>query len=358
MAQLAENLKTLEPDKYQSDDDFNGLQNSLLNEFQWSVELLSWSPDSRRLAFAAQIDGPSSDVYLYNLETNSIHQAENSIQNVFQISWSPEGEYIVFKNSEPGPVYAGLSLYAIRPENQVIDQPKPLYSTTWLGGGDWLSPYLLLIADGTDTAGNSNLKSLDIRTGEIQILWPGAVSHYAIDPIEQTIAVNTGEFADPQKYGVFLVTFSGHQTRAFDGLYWTSLFFRGGEKHRFLMQGESERSIKASFPLNGEVVGFNLYGKPDLMGHFAEDKISISPDNSWLLMYDDANLYLYDTNDSLVETFLISGIQNILWRPDSQAIFFSADNALYFLSIPNGKPAWIDECGQSGCLFADAAWLP
>jgi len=358
LEQLAENLIKLDPQKYEIFENLDWVGNSVQRDFEWSIESLSWSPDGRALAFAAQIDGLSSDVYLYNIETGSIQQVENSIQSVFSIKWSPDGQYIVFKDSEPWQIYTGLSLYAVQPGNQVVDNPKKLFYRTWMGGGDWLSPNLMLVADGTDTAGNFNLQALDIRTGQLKPLWEDAVSDYAIDPVNQIIAINTGEFAELENLGVFFVTFNGQKTKVLDGLYWAWLYFRGGEEHRFLMHGISEPNVNSSFPISGDVVGLGIDGKPFSLGQFDYDKISISPNKSWLLMYNNTDLFLYDTNDNLAQTFPVSGIQNVAWRPDSQAIFFSDGKALYILSIPNGKPKLVDECGESYCSLDDIAWLP
>ncbi|MBV6402702.1 MAG: Protein TolB [Anaerolineales bacterium] len=359
LGQLAEELKRLYPDYYKQLDNQDWVFGSVLSAFTWSIHSVSWSPDGHRLAFAAQIDGISSDVYLFNLDMNTVEQIESSIQNIGGINWSPDGQYIVFVNSEPGYVYTGSSLYAVQPNDRVIDNPKKLYGGTWLHIGNWLSPNLILVADGTDTAGIFNLQSLDIRTGKLRTLWTDSVSDYAIDPSNKIIALNTGEFAEPEKFGVYFITYNGQQTKVLEGLYWATLFFRGGEQHRFLMQGVSEKGTNPTLSLAGDIVGLNKQGGPTpIAGKFDYDKISISPDKTWLLMYDDKNLYLYDVDDNLTRTFPTNGVYSVIWRPDSQAIFFSDGKAVYFLSIPNGNIRLIDECEQYGCSLRDITWLP
>ena len=358
LEQLAENLKKLYPEEYKPIDNHDWVSGSVRSAFEWSIYSVSWAPDGHTLAFAAQIDGISSDVYLYNLETSSIEQIEGSIQNVSNINWSPDGKYIVFRDSEPGYVYTGSSLYAVKPSNRVIDNPKSLYSGTWLSVGKWLSPNLLLVADGTDTAGNFNLQALNVNTGQLKTLWLDAVGDYAVDPSNQIIAINTGEFTEPEKLGLYFVTYGGRQTKVWDGLYWATLFFRGGAEHRFLVQGISESSIESTYPINGDVVGLGFGGSPSSIGQFDYDKISVSPDNSWLLMFNDTKLNLYDTNDDLAQSFPISKIRNIIWRPDSKAIFYSNGKELYTLLIPNGEPRLVDKCEQLTCLLDDFVWLP
>jgi WD40 repeat protein len=360
LEQLAENLKELNPDKYEPVDDFDWVLGSVESAFTWSIHSMSWSPDGHMLAFAAQIDGISSDVYLHNLDTGSIKQIESSIQSVSNINWSPDGKYVVFENSEPGAVYTGASLYAIQPSDRVIDNPKRLYGGTWLHVGTWLSPNLLLVADGTDTAGIFNLQNLDIRTGQLRTLWPDSIRNYAVDASNKIIVLNTNEWDEPDNWGIYYITFNGQQTKALSGLYYADLYFRGGNKNRFLIKGGSDEDTNPTFPLTGgNIVGLDIFGKPSpVAGNFDTDKISISPDKSWLLMYDEKNLFLYDVDDNLTQTFPINGVYSVIWRPDSQAIFFSAGNAVYFLPIPNGTPRLIDECEQYSCSLRDATWLP
>jgi len=355
---LAEKLKERYPNFYKVDDNGDWVERSAINAFAWSIHSAAWAPDSRTLAFAAQIDGISSDVYQYHLETGTIHRVEDSLQSVSRIRWSPDGKYIVFNNSQPGPVYEGETLHAVKPGSQVTQEPISLYSGTWLFVGDWLSPDILLVADGTDTAGNFNLQALNINTGQLKDLWRNAVNNYAIDHKNQTIAINTSEFAKPETQGLYFVTFSGKQRKILDGIYYLELFFRGGGKHRFLVQGVGGDSKADTVHLAGDVVGIDLNGKQDLLGKFDYDKISISPDQVWLLMYDQANLYLYDTNDELIKTFPIPDIQKIIWRPDSHAIFYLANKELYTLLLPVGKPELVDKCNLSDCPLDDAVWLP
>lgn len=351
-------MKVLYPDFYKPMDSIDWVSRSVISAFEWSIYSVSWSPDGHTLAFAAQIDGDSSDVYLYNLETGSIQHLENTVQSVFNVNWSPDGEFIVFENSMPGYIYDGEALYVVKPGNQVVDNLQPLYSQTWLYVGEWLSPDFLLIADGTDTAGNFVLQILNITTGQLKVLWPDAFGSYAVDTESRTILLNTSEFADPETMGLYFVSFDGKQQKIFNGLYYLENFFRGGAKHRFLINGVGGDETKDQYIIHGDVVGLDLNGTPMALGKFEYNKIVISPDNTWLLMYDKEKLYLYDTNDDLIKTYSIDGIRNIVWRPDSRAIFYSDGKGLYTLDIPGGIPKLIDECRLSSCSLKDVVWLP
>ena len=355
LGKLVDELIQLYPDDYKSTDSRDWVFSSVSGAFAESIHAMRWSPDGHDLAFAAQIDGVSSDVYLYSLDTGSIKRIESSILNVATINWSPDGQYIIYRNFKPNFEYL---LYAAQPSGYV-DNPKELYSADWLHTGPWLSTNHLLIADGTDTPYIVNMQSLDIRTGQLRPLWADAVDDYAIDSLNKTILLNTGELAEPETFGVYIIKYNGQKAKVLDGLYSATLFFRGGKQHRFLMQGFSHTSTNPTLSLTGDIVGFDMQGSPvSIVGKYDYDKITISPDKAWLLTYDENNLYLYDADDILVQTFPANGVYKVIWRTDSQAIFFLDGQAIYFLSIPYGRPRLVDECKEDSCLMMDNTWLP
>ena len=329
--------------------------------FKQSVDTSSvWSPDSHKLAFAAQINGLSSDIYVYDLDTGQIQQVEESSQSALMIRWSPDGKYIIFKNSVSySPDGATTSLRAVKIGKQVVKEPKILYSSWFLSSGAWISPQTLLLLDGSDTAGNFNLRKLNVETGQITDLWLGAVSEYAVDDKNQLIVINTGEFAKLEKRGVYFLSYSGKSVKVLDGIYYLSLFFRGGTKHRFIGVGIGGKTT--GYEVEG-IFGLPFDGKEptSLKHHFDYQHISISPDHAWMLLFDETSLYLYNKNDELVKTFPIAGINKIIWRPDSQAIFYSTNNQLYSLTIPLGAPKLVDQCDLTYCSFdlENAVWLP
>jgi len=358
--QMVEELRKLDPERYKPLDGNDWVKTMASSDFFWSIYSVAWSPDSRMLAFVAQIDGLSSDVYLYNLELGNITRVEDSLQSVVWIGWSPDGKQIVFENSIPGAIpgadFSGFALHAVRLGRQAVKEPEPLFSGAYPFIGNWLSPSTLLIAYGTDTAGSYCLSSLNINTGELKSLWPDFFGGVAVDYENQAILLNASNGSQFEELGLYIITFDGTQRKILDGYYELTLFFRGGKEHRFLMQGETSKdNTWIRYPIDGDVVGISLDGNLTRLGKFDFDKISISPDYAWLAMYNDKELFLYDENDELVKAFQIPGIQTILWRPDSQAIFYTVDSRLFTLTIPNGESRFVDECL---CSLNDAIWLP
>ena len=63
-------------------------------------DTLKWSPDGRYLAFIAAIDGPSSDVYSYDLQTGQINRLTDGPNQAANLSWSPDSKWIVHEEVE------------------------------------------------------------------------------------------------------------------------------------------------------------------------------------------------------------------------------------------------------------------
>lgn len=338
---IADELKLSDPDRYNEVYDPNWVEGSVFRNFAWSIYSLSWSPDSKFLAFAGQIDGISSDVYVYDVESGLIQRTEESLQNVLYINWSPDGKYIVFHNSIPGSVYTGSDFYAIEYSSSIVLNPKLLRSGFWHTTLEWLSPTVLLITGTTDTAGRHNLQTLDIVTGKVTTLWEDSYGSYAIDYKNKLIAINASEHADVENFGVYFITFDGKSNKVLDGLYWLTFFYRGEEKHQFLGTGFSQI---AELNIEGELIGLTSDYKSNVIGKFNYMQVKVSPDYSWLLTYDESGMYLYDRNDELVKEFTILGVYDVIWSPNSQGFFYSTGKELFYLSINDGKDVFVDMC--------------
>lgn len=355
--EVASNLKMLFPDFYKPLDDRDWVSGRVDAEFKWGIFSLAWSPDSRYLAFAGQIDGISSDVYLYDTESEMIQRMSDDIQSVSGIEWSPDGEYIVYRNSIPGYVYTGASLHVLKPSAQTIKDPKALQSSTWWSEKGWLLPEQLLISEGTDTAGDWDLKILNIKNGQVRHLWEDAFGDSAVDHENQVILLSSSDFTEPESMGVHIVAFDGKHEKILDGLNYFDLIFRGGEKHRFLASGIRISEVKEE----NSVLGIGLDGIITPLSEIRDRNISISPNHSWMLIYNDQEINLYDENDELVQTFFIPNVYALLWRPDSQGVFYSTSKELYYLSLPDGIPILVDECVAESCGFVlsdrDSIWI-
>jgi len=57
----------------------------------------SWSPSGRLLAFTAAIDGPSTDLYVYDTLTDQIRRLSDGPEMATQPEWSPDSKWIIHR---------------------------------------------------------------------------------------------------------------------------------------------------------------------------------------------------------------------------------------------------------------------
>ncbi len=67
----------------------------LYEAFMNGIDALAWSPDGRYLAFAGQMDGPTSDLYVYDLQSQATRRLSDGLEQILSITWSPDGRWIL-----------------------------------------------------------------------------------------------------------------------------------------------------------------------------------------------------------------------------------------------------------------------
>ena len=73
--------------------DLKCLRSLIQDDVLGTVGSYDWSPDGQFLAFVAQIDGPSSDIYIYSIQDKVISRLTDDLQNTQRVRWSPNGKW-------------------------------------------------------------------------------------------------------------------------------------------------------------------------------------------------------------------------------------------------------------------------
>jgi len=306
---------------------------------------LQWSPDGRYLAFVAAIEGPSTDLYLYDAAQASISRLTSGPNQVSQFAWSPDGKWIVheevshFHGSKVETMWAAAAdgreirwLYA--PEGQ-IDQ----------GIAGWLDDDRFIVYDqGMD--GLRNLRLVSIEDGILATLFPGYFVEwsYALDPATGTFAFipyigapNT----DPDENGVYYVSVSSTIPKRVDI---DDAFIQGWDEttQNFLSDAEC--------PNQGDgVLGFTVNGVVSCVHPRVEQ---YSPDGKWYLVLDE-EILIYENSGRLVGQIANSSGRLIIWRPDSQGFFMVSKGRVDHVDIGKGLPVLVD----SDLGFSDMQWF-
>ena len=61
---------------------------------------IAWSPDGTRLAFVGLMDGPSAEVYLYDVASGDITRVSFDDEQDYWVSWSPDGNTLLYFSAD------------------------------------------------------------------------------------------------------------------------------------------------------------------------------------------------------------------------------------------------------------------
>jgi len=316
--------------------------------FHEGIESMDWSPDSQALAFAAQIDGPSSDVYLYEIQDKAIHRLVSDLENVWQIDWSPNGKRILYQNSTAGVTYTSRYVYVVDPKNSATQSPKSIYGGLFWNKHGWIAEDLFLVSSGGEGAPPQNIRYINTDTQQVTELWPDEAQYVSIDPVKQQIILARSGFDRPEVQGIYIVSTDGSYKKISEGFYY--LF----EKQDF---------SDLYFGLDGLAnETYQLIGiRPDSSIISFSRRVSydappqVSPDKKWIVISDDKETEIYDAILNLINTIDLYA-EEIIWTPDSTGVFLINSGASYYLPISNREPININLCDD--CYPFDYVWLP
>jgi len=168
-----------------SGQDVSSIANGLRTTFLWGIESATWSPDSRFLAFAGEMDGPSSDLYVYDMAQKSILRLSSGSTNIISASgpailWSPDGKWIVYTSAYLAGEGMTVTFHAAHPDGgQFWD-----FMAEVDGLSEWVSPSVFLTNRGENGIGSYGLRRNNLETGGSSVIWQCPFGSYRYDPEE------------------------------------------------------------------------------------------------------------------------------------------------------------------------------
>ncbi len=127
LSEVVKKLQSLYPQYTEID------ESSFVRSLQDGLFSYAWSPNGDSFAFAGQIDGVSSDLYLFDVQTGNIRRLTDEPENIYSVEWSPYGKWILFENTIPSYDYIDAVLYAIQPDQSIAKKPKALETVLKVG---------------------------------------------------------------------------------------------------------------------------------------------------------------------------------------------------------------------------------
>lgn len=289
---------------------------------------LGWSPDGKYLAFAGQMDGLSSDVYLYDMAKGSFRRISKGPQEIQGIDWSPNGKWIISSSTTYFGEGSGVERDAIDFGN-FTSKSLPYQTGEW----QWYNDHTYIMNDSENGAGDLNLQSVNVATGVAHKIWGGAFHFFAFDP-EQGLAIFsaiTREWPEPDNSnfvaGFRLVDIkTGKETSVNpDGI---DLSFFGLGNRRFFSSYENEAHFIAA---DGSLISAN----PNIQF------VSAAPDKQhWIGI--GKTLKIFNADDSLASDIDLPFTPpstpydlRMLWKPDSSGLFIIFGTEIYRVDIQN-----------------------
>jgi dipeptidyl aminopeptidase/acylaminoacyl peptidase len=312
---------------------------ALQSAFYSGIYSFAWSPDSSRIAFAGEMDGPSSDVYIYDVATDAMLRLTDGPTEIgFHIAWSPDGRWIVHQ----GVYFFGEGSLV---QNFIVDRDgmfgaKAAVSSypelTGVVFMNWISDYQLLVCEGA--TGLAAPQILNIRDGKMRLIFQRHFEEIVFDKdnIHAFISTNTDYDYENEKEipkGIYLVDVARDETRFLMEKLESLAFLGWEDAHSFAGLSES-----------GTVVFFNETGKTAAQTEGVWKHLMSSPDRSKFIVDGPSGLKMYSMDqDLLSEKLIVTGaVEQWEWRPDGKAITYERNRTIYLIDISGEEIPVID----------------
>jgi Tol biopolymer transport system component len=332
---------------------------ALQNAFVCGMEASAWSPDGRTLAFAGQMAGISSDVYLYDMFSHAIKRLSSEPEEVEAISWSPNGQRIIeWSNFGVGEGMAH-DVYIIALDGRVI-----FNRIVHRGFLDWLYGATYTFWGSETGMGQNQFGFVDSQTGNVRI-WDQSYTFLAVSADQQWLV------------GYYR---GGKETNLLPGFYLINLSTYKAKRVELLGTYEDIHSSFQDIGSGDHTFGFintitnNLYflspdGKITSTGINAAC-FSLSPDRHYLVAIGQKIHILKADGAPIRDVDLPAHLENtsvfaIIWRPDSSGLFFTYSDSLlsdkapltqlYALDLLTGDPSLVDP--DSPTRAEDFVWV-
>jgi len=323
--------------------DIPTIVDTLRGSFTYRLLISSWSPSGEVLAFAGEMDGPSVDLYLYNLKTGNIQRLSSGSKNIDFIDWFPGGDQILYSGSYL-PCEGDCSTYYVTNLNGSFSREIKNFET--YGGGtyfeNWFGKTVLTMYTQANVIGTCCLRNFDFENDKLNMLYSDPFQNYAYDPQTDLLAISIKDSTDD-----LLGISTPDSTKTIDpGTYFIdrngmrkveeigAVYYLGWKDYPFILSANGMKLLSASgaskILTDGEFVPFASHNNQ----YVALCDLDWSKSTNGLKVFDNTGSLILEVRDQK--------ITNVTWRIDSQGLFYVTNNQLYYVGIQDETPILVD----------------
>jgi hypothetical protein len=314
-------------DEYLSDVPQDVWPDEILFSIQAGIRTFEWSPLSPVLAFVAQIDGPSTDLYVLDPTNLSPLRLTSGLENIQRLQWSPNGRWIAHGAAYSVGMGTPIDNYIVsRDGSTLLDLPDG-----GLQAPGWVTSELFVVNEAANGPGSFRLSAVRMPEETYRVLWTGTFSSFAFDLPNNTLILSVHEPWDfGKEVGTYLVnTNSGSSQRVGQPL--DSLTTWGRGKERFLGEGDGVFAVS----LDGQL--------RQILDH--PSRISVSPDRESVVFFPRSggtSTVLYDARMNSSKGIFNGEVTCVDWAPDSHTLLVVAGESLLSIDVESRAATQLD----------------
>jgi len=286
-------------------------------------ESASWSPDGSLIAIAGAMEGPSTDIFVYDFENDQIRQLTNEPDQVSILGWSPDSKYIIYYTTNHIDDYGSHieSYWAVDMEggSKKLVEINDTVSSSKIAG--WLSEDTFITSRISFEFPSEDLKIINIQSGEIQTLYEDHYDNEYFDKKSSRLFINFQRVLGwgPKDYGVFEYDFENKNLLMFlpgkvsiTGRLENTPYFFGGE---YIDRNYSSHIIdhQGNVIINAITSSYSI---PPIA----------SPNGNYIVLQT-GNTELSIFNRSGEKIHSLDAIGEICWNDDSQSFYIYKTNS-------------------------------